>query len=156
MALAVERVNFILLVVVETLVREVLLGASKNATADFASLPFFKVVDEVVVGEAVVVEQVDEDLLGVQERAGDEWVWERLVAHRVVVYAADLVDVQFFLCDFILCACHFRKCPHFEVAVIIVADCVALAIWSLLHLLQLDVLALVASNLLLKGDLVAL
>ena len=94
MTLSVKGVDLILFVVVEALVWEVLLGALQDFLLDFANNALFGgVVDEMIVGEGRVVEKLNKYLVIGYESASDEWVWETLVAHGVIVEPKKLVDI---------------------------------------------------------------
>ena len=48
-----------------------------------------------VMFQVEVVEEVNEDLIVVDERTGDEWVWKGLVAHCEIINSQKLVDINF-------------------------------------------------------------
>jgi len=51
------------------------------------------VIVEVIVGEGIVVEQVDKDFMVIYKSNGDVGVWKSLDRHRPVVNTDELVDI---------------------------------------------------------------
>jgi len=77
LTLSIERVDFIPLVIIKALIREVLAGAIKNDGLDFSfNGPVFEVVDEVVMGKRVVVKHIHKYSVMAYVRAGREGLWE--------------------------------------------------------------------------------
>lgn len=116
--------------------------------------PVPNVPDEVVVRPRVVVEEVDEDLLVVNERAGDERVLEVRVGHRVAVNVQLFVDVQLGPFDIFRGSRGLAEDAQLEKAVVEVDASELGAAGVLLDLLDLDVLVGEPADLLLKGQLV--
>tara|TARA_B110000285_G_C15064830_1_gene584499 strand:+ start:904 stop:1167 length:264 start_codon:yes stop_codon:yes gene_type:complete len=85
--LSIKGVDLIVLRVVEAFRREVLRRTQTLHTElGVANDPLlFPVVEEVVMLDQFVMEQIDEKQVVVDEAAVDEWVWEVVDRHRVVV-----------------------------------------------------------------------
>ena len=88
MTLSVERVNFVFLIIIEALIRKIFLVAVHLALHDVThNLLSTRVVEKVVMGQVIVMEQVHEEGVAVDVTQSDEGVGERAVAHSVVVDA---------------------------------------------------------------------
>ena len=86
LTLSIERVNFVTLIVIKTLVWEILPGALHDQLVHLAlNFSRVSVPDEVIMSKGGIMEQVDEDSCVTDKRASNIGVWERLDAHRVVV-----------------------------------------------------------------------
>jgi len=147
LTLPVETVDLISLVVVEAFVWKVLFGAAQDlllGLPDNGSLG--QVIDEVDMLQLCVMKQIDVNHVVRDESTGNEWVREGLVAHRVVVQAEQLVDIELILLDLFGCSVDFSEGSQVEVSIIVVYYCIFLAVGVLLDLLQFDVLVLSSSN----------
>lgn len=88
LTLSVEGVDHILVRIVETLVWEILGGALHLSGVEISLDGLLGVViDEVIMGQIMIVEQLHENSVIVNERAGAEWISEALDWHGVVIDA---------------------------------------------------------------------
>lgn len=156
LALPIERIDLIQVRVVEALVREVLAVAVKFNLAKTDNFSFVYIEKKVIVGDAVVMKEVDEEQVIMDPRACDEGVWKVLDWHGVVVDVQSFVDVE-------LCPFYFFLSPGFcakntneEDTVIHVGDSELIASRILLNFLQLDVVSIFAANFFLESKVVAL
>lgn len=143
LTLAIERVDLILLWIVKAFPGEVLVIALKypRSLAAFYHCPGPVVVDEMVVGSACIVEQVDEQEFVVDEYASDEWIREVVDRDCVIVKAKLRVDVELFRINRLRISGGGSKGPQLEVTVVNVSNSKFVTPLILLHLLELDVLA---------------
>ena len=114
------------------------------------------VIDEVVVGKIVVVEQLHENSVVVNEGAGAEWVCEALDWHGVVINTDSCVDVKLFPLDSFKISGLFPKDSESKLTIVNVHKGVLLSCSVLLDLLAPDVAVLVTSNHLSEGVLIGL
>lgn len=117
LTLSIERVDFVTLIVIETLVREILPGALHHQLANHAlNFSLIRVPDKVIMSKGGVMEQVDEDSSLSYERAGYVGVWERLDAHRVVVkrWRDQIVEADLIGFNFLLSSSLFIESPKVE------------------------------------------
>lgn len=117
LTLSIERVDFVTLIVIETLVREILPGALHHQLANLAlNFSLIRVPDKVIMSKGGVMEQVNEDSSLSNERAGYVGVWERLDAHRVVVkrWRDQIVEADLIGFNFLLSSSLFIESPKVE------------------------------------------
>lgn len=114
------------------------------------------IINEVVVGEAVVVEKLNKDSIIGDEGAGDERVRESLDWHRVVVDAERLIDVELLSADDIGASRLLAKHSEPELAVIDERNGILFTGRILLDLLEPDEAVILTANLLLKSLLIGL
>ena len=110
---------------------------------------------EVVVRQGISVEECNEDQVVSGEAAGDEWVWEDVDRHGVVIQAKKLIEPDLLLVDLAPFPLFLAKDTHPELAVIHVAASELLARGVLYTLFDLDV-AFIIANLLFEGQLLGL
>jgi hypothetical protein len=104
----------------------------------------------VIVGQSEVVEQVDEDSLIGNERAGDVRVWETLDRHGPVVDAQQLVDVQFLSLGLFLRSLLFSKPSKSELSIVEVDNSIRFTCGVLLNLLDFDIIGILSADSLLE------
>jgi hypothetical protein len=94
LTLPVEKVDFIQVLIVETLVRKVLLVAVHLRLDDLTDHLFLlNIVDEVIVGKCKVMEKANKHFLVSYKTADYIRVREILICHGPVIYAYELINV---------------------------------------------------------------
>ena len=141
----------------ETLVWEIL-GGTLHLSGVIVALDFLfgVVIDEVVMGQIVVVEKLHENSVVVNEGASAEWVCEALDWHGVVVNADSCVDVKLFSLDSFHISSLFAKDSEPELTVVDIHEGILLSCSVLLDLLAPDVAVLLSSDHLGEGVLIGL
>jgi hypothetical protein len=117
LTLSIEWVDFVTLIVIETLVREILPGALHHHLLYLAlNFSLLRVPDKVIMSKGGVMEQVNEDSSVRNKRAGYVGVWERLDAHRVVVkrWRDQIVEADLIGFNFLLSSSLFIESPKVE------------------------------------------
>jgi hypothetical protein len=104
------------------------------------------VVDEVVMGQIMIVEQLNENSVIVNEGARAEWICESLDRHGIIVDAEGCVDVKLFPLDCFSVSRFFAEHSESELTIIDVDKRVFLTSRILLHLFASDVAVLLATN----------
>jgi len=102
------------------------------------------------------VEERHKNRLVIREAAGDEWIWEDVNRHCVVIKAEHLIESNLFLLNLAPFSLLLSKDSHPELAIIKVAASVLLPSRILDALLDLDIRFFVGANPLLKGQLLSL
>tara|TARA_B110001450_G_scaffold249851_1_gene267745 strand:+ start:244 stop:765 length:522 start_codon:yes stop_codon:yes gene_type:complete len=94
LTLSIETVDFLFVLIEEALVREVLLCANHYLLHFISNHALvLNVIDEMDVFQFSIRKQVDVNRFVGEESTCDEWVWERLVTHCVIVNSNQFVDV---------------------------------------------------------------
>ena len=157
LALSIEGVDDVVLVVVKTFVREVLRVTLHFLDEHLAlDLHLGMIVNEVVMGEAVIVEELDEDSIIRDERARDKGVREPLNRHGVVVDAECLVDVELLFMNHLRAPCLLSEDSQSKLTVVDECDGIFFTSGVLLNLLEPDETILRAANLFLECLLIGL
>jgi hypothetical protein len=89
LTLSVERMDDMIDVIVKTLIRKVLLGTFHNLTINLIilNIPVDDIIEKVIMGQRIVVEELNEDQIIVNESACAEWISKSLNWHCVIVNA---------------------------------------------------------------------
>ena len=160
--LSVEGVHLIVVRVVEALLREVFAVAIHHNLCVVQNLLFCDFIEEMVMSQCSIVEEVHVQQVVLDEHTGDEWIWEVVDWHRVVVQAKSIVDVELIGQDLLLCSfldvgiLVDSEDPELKHAVIKIWHREFVTVVILLNLLHLDVAGGEPSNFLLKLKDVAL
>ena len=109
-----------------------------------------------VMGQIVVVEQLNENSVVVNEGACAEWISEALNWHGVVVDADGSVNVELFSLDSFNISGLFTEDSESELTIVDVHEGILLACSVLLHLFASDVAVFISSDHLSEGVLVGL
>lgn len=155
--LPIEAVYHLILIVVETFVREIHPIALHLHLVDGAfDLVRALVVEEVVVGARVVVEKDHGDEVVAYEGAVDEGVREALDRHRVIIYSNGFIDPEILSLAHLLLPRLLRKAPEPELAVVNEDYGVLEALLILFHFFGPNIAVWLPADFLLKGLLVRL
>ena len=149
--LSIERVYHILISVIEALIREVFRGASHLHFVELAlNLPCGVIVYEVVMGEVVVIEQLDEDSVVSDERTSAKWVCEALDRHRKVIDTQGFIDVEFLFLDDLWGPLFFAHQSEPELTVIDVNESILVALVILFNFFAPNEAVRLSTDLLIK------
>ena len=141
----------------ETLIWEILRGALHLLREEVTlNCTLRVVVDEMVMGQIVVVKKLHEDSIVVNERACAERISEALNWHGVIIDSNGSVDVKLFLLDSFNISSLFSKDSESKFTIINEHEGILLAGSILLDFLASDVAVLVSSDHLGKGILISL
>ena len=106
---------------------------------------------QIMVHKQSNIYQVIGDVCTINER-----VWERSIAHSVVVDSKQSINIKFFLFNFIMKSTKFIKCSQIKDSIIVINDSILLSIFVLFNFLKFNILVVSATNLFFKCHFIRL
>ena len=107
-------------IIIKTLIWKVLLRAYHDFAINFIILntSVNHIIQKVIMGQIVIVEELHEDNVIGNESASAEWISEALNWHGVVVDTDESVDVDFCFFDFVFGSLFFVEHSHYKFSII--------------------------------------
>ena len=149
--LSIENVYLILFGIIKAFLWEILLRAFqllRDKVAFFVAdeMPGHDVVDEMVVGQRVVMEKADKDQGVGQKATSNERVRKCLDAHRVIIKPNNLIDFNFTVRDFGFAPPLLPECPQSEFTIVVIGNRIKSTVVILGDLVGLDILRLITTD----------
>ena len=102
------------------------------------------------------MKEIDEQAVIIDEHTRNEWVWELIYRHRMVIEVQNLIYVKLVFSNLLSCPIFSSKCPESKLAVIKIDYGKNISSSILLDFLHLNVAIWLSPKLLLKGLIICL